>query len=79
MVKLQSEFHFPKPDFADRAITEALVNALIHRDYIILDSEIHINIYDNRLKIQSPGGMYNGKIIQECELYSRRKKKRYRP
>ena len=61
-------YRIDKPDFADRAITEALVNALIHRDYIILGSEIHINIYDDRLEIQSPGGMYNGKVIQECDI-----------
>ena len=53
-----------KPDYAERAITEALVNALIHRDYLILGSEIHIDMYDDRLEIYSPGGMFNGKIIQ---------------
>jgi ATP-dependent DNA helicase RecG len=53
-----------KPDYAERAITEALVNALIHRDYLILGSEVHIDMFDDRLEIYSPGGMFNGKIIQ---------------
>ena len=57
-----------KPDYADRAVTEALVNALIHRDYLMMGSEIHINIYDNRLEISSPGGMYGGHIIQELDI-----------
>ena len=57
-----------KPDYADRAVTEALVNALIHRDYIVRGSEIHIDMYDDRLEIQSPGGMFEGKPIQECSI-----------
>jgi len=57
-----------KPDYAERAVTEALVNALIHRDYLILGSEIHIDIYDDRLEISSPGGMYSGKMIQELDI-----------
>lgn len=61
-------YRVEKPDYADRAITEALVNALIHRDYIVVGSEIHINMYDDRLEIQSPGGMFEGKPIQECDI-----------
>ena len=57
-----------KPDYSDRAVTEALVNALIHRDYIVLGSEIHIDMYDDRLEIQSPGGMFEGKPIQEYDI-----------
>jgi ATP-dependent DNA helicase RecG len=57
-----------KPDYADRAVTEALVNALIHRDYILLGSEIHIDMFDDRLEIQSPGGMYDGRAIQDREI-----------
>jgi ATP-dependent DNA helicase RecG len=57
-----------KPDYAERAVTECLVNALIHRDYLILGSEIHIDIYDDRVEISSPGGMYGGKMIQELDI-----------
>ena len=39
--------------------------ALIHRDYIVLGSEVHINMYDDRLEISSPGGMFDGKAVQE--------------
>lgn len=41
-----------KPDYAECAVTEAIVNALIHRDYTVLGSEIHINMYDDRVEIQ---------------------------
>ena len=42
------------PDYCERSVFEALVNALIHRDYLILGSEVHIDIYDDRLTITSP-------------------------
>lgn len=64
----EARYRVDKPDFADRAVTEALVNALIHRDYIVMGSEIHIDMYDDRLEIQSPGGMFEGKPIQECDI-----------
>jgi len=57
-----------KPDYAERAVTEALVNALIHRDYIIMGAEVHIDMYDDRLEITSPGGMYKGRAVQEQDI-----------
>ena len=62
------EYRIDKPDYAERAITEALVNALIHRDYILMGAEIHIDMYDDRLEISSPGGMWFGKPIQDWDL-----------
>ena len=62
-------YRIDKPDYAERAVTEALVNALIHRDYIMLGSEVHIDVYDDRLEIQSPGGMYYGREIQDCDIH----------
>lgn len=44
------------------------MNALIHRDYLVMGSEVHIDMYDDRLEIYSPGGMYRGKPIQKCGL-----------
>ena len=61
-------YRLDKPDYSERAVTEALVNALIHRDYLIMGSEVHIDMYDNRLEITSPGGMYSGKPIQERNI-----------
>ena len=40
----KAQYRVDKPDYAERAVTEALVNALIHRDYIVLGSEIHIDM-----------------------------------
>ena len=56
------------PDYPERAVFEAVVNALIHRDYMIIGSEVHIDMYDDRLEITSPGGMLDGKRIQEVDI-----------
>ena len=43
-----------------RAIEEALVNALMHRDYFFRGANISLSIYDDRLEIISPGGLPKG-------------------
>lgn len=57
-----------KPEYAERAILEAMVNHIIHRDYTVMGSEVHLDIYDDRLVITSPGGMYNGMLIQDLDI-----------
>lgn len=57
-----------KPEYAERAVLEAMVNHFIHRDYTVIGGEVHLDIYDNRLVVTSPGGMYNGTLIQEQDI-----------
>ena len=52
------------PEYVERSYHEALVNALAHRDYLVNGSEVHIDIYDDRMEIYSPGGMPDGSLIQ---------------
>lgn len=57
-----------KPEYAERAVLETMVNHLIHRDYTVMGSEVHLDIYDDRLVVTSPGGMYNGALIQDLDI-----------
>ena len=65
MWKKTNERRIEMLDYPERAVQETLVNAIIHRDYGIMGSEIHVDIYDDRMEIYSPGGMYDGTFIQE--------------
>ena len=56
------------PEYPERAVEEGLVNALIHRNYLELGSEVHIDMYDDRVEIVSPGGMFDGKAIQDRDI-----------
>lgn len=61
----ESDYREELPDYPERAVTEAIANAIIHRDYMQMGSEIHIDMYDDRMEIYSPGGMLDGKFIQQ--------------
>lgn len=58
------------PEYVERSYHEALVNALAHRDYLVNGSEVHIDIYDDRMEICSPGGMPDVSLIQERDPLS---------
>lgn len=47
------------PQFDDRAVFEALVNAVAHRDYSVYGSKIRFFMFDNRMEIYSPGPLPN--------------------
>ena len=53
------------PEYAERAIEETCINHLIHRDMAVKGSEVHIDIYDDRIEFYSPGGMLDGTRIQD--------------
>ncbi len=64
------------PEYPKRAVMEGLVNALIHRNYLEIGSEVHIDMFDDHMEIYSPGGMCDGSIVQEeniLEIPSRRR------
>ena len=52
-----------KPEYPIKAVREAILNALVHRDYSIHteDIPIRIEMYSDRMEIISSGGLY-GKI-----------------
>lgn len=56
------------PDYPERAVMEGIVNALIHRSYLQSGSEVHIDMFDNRIEIYSPGGMVGNISLQDRDI-----------
>ena len=54
-----------KPEYPITAIREAILNALIHRDYSILSegTPIRVEMYNDRIEITNPGQIYGGGSI----------------
>ncbi len=42
------------------ALREAVVNAIVHRDYSMRGTNIYVAVYDDRVEIESPGGFTAG-------------------
>ncbi|MDF3054317.1 MAG: ATP-dependent helicase RecG domain protein [Gammaproteobacteria bacterium] len=53
--RLQERFDYP-----GEAVREAIINALIHRDYLLSGTNIELSIYEDRMEIISPGRLPNG-------------------
>lgn len=68
MWKKESDRRVEYPEYPERSIFEGLANGLVHRDYLDMGSEVHIDIFDDRLEIYSPGGMYDGTLIQDRDI-----------
>lgn len=56
------------PQFSLRAVFEAVVNAVAHRDYSIHGSRIRLFIFDDRLELYSPGTLPNSVTIESLPL-----------
>ncbi len=56
-----------RPEYPIEAIREAVLNALIHRDYspYTEGTPIQIDFFTNRLEIHSPGGLYGRLTVEE--------------
>ncbi len=54
-------------EISESAIEEAVINALVHRDYGIL-SPIKVLIFQNRVEIVSPGTLINHLTIEKIKL-----------
>lgn len=49
-----------RPSYPREAVREVLVNALVHRDYLLSSTDIELSIYEDRLEVISPGKLPNG-------------------
>ena len=64
------------PDYPEDSVLEGLVNALIHRSYLELGSEVHLDMFDDRIEIFSPGGMYESRPVQDCDIMKIKSRRR---
>ena len=54
--------------FSERAVFEAIVNAVAHRDYSIFASKIRFFMFEDRLEIYSPGTLPNTVDLDSISL-----------
>lgn len=56
-----------KPEYPVKAIREAMLNALIHRDYshFTEGTPIQIDFFTDRMEIHSPGGLYGRMTVED--------------
>ena len=57
------------PEYSMRAVFEAIVNAVVHRDYSKTVSKIRLFMFDDRLELYSPGALANTVTVDNL-LYS---------
>ena len=48
-----------KIEFSDRAVFEALVNAVAHRDYSVAGARVRLHLFGDRLELYVPGALAN--------------------
>lgn len=53
-----------RPQYSMRAVFEALVNAVVHRDYSKSGSKIRLFLFADRLELSSPGALANTLTVE---------------
>lgn len=61
--RLKAEISRQVQPFAPLALKEMVVNALVHRDYLI-DAPVHVNVSPDKITVTSPGGLIEDVISQ---------------
>ena len=56
------------PQYSEAALFEAVVNAVVHRDYSIQGSRIRLSMFAERVEINSPGGLPNNLTIDSMDV-----------
>ena len=68
VMAIKKPHRIEKAQFSERAVFEAVVNAVVHRDYSIFGSKIRFFMFDDRLEIYSPGALPNTVTIDSIAL-----------
>jgi ATP-dependent DNA helicase RecG len=63
--KIEGLYRIEEYEYPEKAIREALVNAICHRDYSRRGADIKFAIFDNRIEITSPGGLLPNISIED--------------
>ncbi|MEA1998305.1 MAG: ATP-binding protein, partial [Euryarchaeota archaeon] len=63
--KIEELYRIEEYEYPEKAIREALVNALCHRDYSRMGADIKFAIFDSRIEITSPGGLLPNITIED--------------
>ena len=56
------------PQYSHKALFEAVVNAVAHRDYSMRAGRVRLSIFADRLEIQSPGSLPNNLTIDSMAM-----------
>ena len=56
------------PQYSDKAVFEAVVNAVAHRDYAVGGSAIRLSMFADRLELQSPGALPNSLTVESMTV-----------
>ena len=56
------------PQYSEKALFEAIVNAVAHRDYTMQGSKIRLSMFTDRLEINSPGNLPNNLTIDSMAV-----------
>ena len=54
------------PLIPEEVLREALVNAVIHRDYAIVGSQVMLEVFDDRIVVTSPGALPNHMTVEQA-------------
>ena len=69
--RLEGARRIDRWEYPESVVREAVVNALVHRDYSIAGTDIMLAIYADRLEIQSPGRLPNTVTVDGMRLGQR--------
>lgn len=59
-VELREGRRVERTEYPEAVLREGIVNALVHRDYLLSATTIELSMYSDRLEIVSPGRLPNG-------------------